>query len=265
MTSPFVVTYDNCPNDNTRLFLKTLETNEWNYKLIGEGEKWEGFTNKIIGYHNYLKTIDPKSVVVLSDARDVFCVRSPKAFLEGWATFQKDMVVSMELFCDSKMDVSDDYVGRQCVPLVKYWSHYNMIRPSRKFVNSGLIAGRADELCRWLQWTIDNNYENDQFALGIYMNTFPERIAADTEAIVLHTSMFGSNAGMYSNIHSQKHDSPTLAELFGRSAFFLHIPGIHFIKGQAVVYETVRALIQGGIGDKQLRASYDYEEPGWNW
>jgi hypothetical protein len=70
---------------------------------------------------------------------------------------------------------------------------------------------------------------------------------------------------MYNNIHSQKHDSPTLAELFGRGAFFLHTPGLGGIKGNLLVYDTVRSLIQNGIGDKQLRSSYDYEEPGWNW
>lgn len=162
MTSPFVVTYDNCPNDNTRLFLKTLETNGWNYTLLGEGDKWIGLMNKVIAYHKYLKTLDPSTVVILSDARDVVCVRGPKAFLEGWSTFKKDMVVSMELFCDTKMDVPDNYTGNGCASLVKYWA-YNNIKtlPSRKFVNSGLVAGRASELCKWLEWTLDNKYEND--------------------------------------------------------------------------------------------------------
>ena len=266
MTSPIILTYDNCPTDNTRLFLKTLETNGWNYKLIGEGEQWKGFITRVAAYNNFLKTLDPTTVVVLSDARDVFCVRGPKAFLEGWRTFKKDMVVSMELFCDATMDKPDDYIGVQGVSIAKYWSYHNIKPlPSRKFVNAGLVAGKAGELCRWLQWTLDNKYENDQPALGTYMNLYPERIAADSDAILLHTSTFGTNAGMFNNIHSQKHDSPTLAELFGRGAFFIHIPGINVSKGQAVVYDTVRGIIESGIGDKQLRASYDYEEPGWNW
>lgn len=266
MTSPLVVSYDNCPNDNTRLFVKTLETNGWNYKLLGMGDVWRGLINKVVGYHDYLKTIDPQTVVILSDARDVFCVRGPKAFLEGWRTFNKDMVVSMELFCDATMDKPDNYVGQQCVSLTKYWAHHNIKQlPSRKFVNSGLVAGRAGELCKWLQWTLDNKYLNDQLALGIYMNLFPERIAIDVDAILLHTSTFGTNAGMHGYLRLQNHDSPTLAELCGRGAFFLHIPGINISKGQAFIYDTVRGIIQNGIGDKQLRASYDYEEPGWNY
>jgi len=257
-----VVSYDNCPNDNTLFFQKTLEDNGWNYKLIGEGEEWKGLITRVVAYNNFLKTIDPNTVVVLSDARDVLCVRSPKAFLEAYNTFHSNFIVSMELFCDAKTDVPENYIGGQCVPLLNYWKSNGVTNlPSRKFVNAGLVAGKASELCRWLQWTIDNNYENDQLALGIYMNIYPERIAADTSALLLHSSTFGVNAGMQ-KIFAQGGDSPTLAELYGRGAFFLHIPGCA-TKGQATVYNDVCAILRLGLSDKKIRAGYPYGEPPW--
>jgi hypothetical protein len=260
--NPLVVSYDNRPTDNTLFFKKTLETNGWNYKLLGEGEKWIGFITRVVAYNNFLKTIDPNTTVVLSDARDVVCVRSPKAFMEAYNTFHNNFIVSMELFCDARTDVPENYIGCQCAPLVHYWKSIGITSlPSRKFVNAGLVAGSAGELCKWLQWTIDNKYEDDQFALCNYINTFPERIATDTDAKLLHSSTFGVNAGMQ-KIFAQGSDSPTLAELYGRGAFFLHIPGCAN-KGQETVYKDVCAILNLGLCDKKIRLGYPYDEPPW--
>ena len=59
MSAPLVVSYDNDPTDNTRFFVKTLEANGWNYKIIGRGEIWKGFKSKVEGYNNYLISLDP--------------------------------------------------------------------------------------------------------------------------------------------------------------------------------------------------------------
>jgi hypothetical protein len=263
MDIPLVISYDNNPNDETRIFMKTLETNGWEYKIIGIGETWKGLETRVEGYYKFLATLPDNQLVILSDARDVVCLRSNKAFLEGFNTFGKNMVVSMEVFCDSKVEVASNYVGGQCVPLKEYWKHYNIVKkPLRKFVNGGLLAGRVGEIRKWLSWTIDNKFLNDQLALGIYMNTFPDRIAADIDAILLHSSTFGVNAGIQ-EIHIQKNDSPTLAEVFGRGAFFLHIPGCTS-KGQKKVYTTVCKLIDMDVCDKTMNLEYSFKEPTWN-
>lgn len=263
MDYPLVISYDNNPTNETRIFIKTLEANGWEYEIIGLGETWKGFETKVEGYHKFLKSLPDNKLIVLSDARDVVCLRSNKAFLEGFNTFGKPMVVNMEVFCDGKVEVASDYIGGQCVSLTKYWKHHNIVKmPLRKFVNSGLIAGRVSELRKWLSWTIENKLLDDQMALGSYMNAFPNRIAVDTDAILLHSSTFGVNAGIQ-EIHMQKNDSPTLAELFGRGAFFLHIPGCT-AKGQKKVYTTVCKLLEMGICDKNMSVDYSYKEPKWN-
>jgi hypothetical protein len=107
-----------------------------------------------------------------------------------------------------------------------------------------------------------NKTSNDQSAFGDYINEYPDRVACDVDASVLHSSVFGVNAGIQ-NIHIQKRDSPTFAELFGRGAFFLHIPGLT-AKGQRVVYEQVCAILGHGLSEKLLRDPYGYAEPKWN-
>ena len=263
MSVPIIITYDNEPTKNTEFFIKTLENNRWNYKLIGEGDKWEGFITKIISCSKELGTLPEGQIVVLSDSRDVVCVRSPKAFIDGFNSFNKDIVVSMELFCDGFIDELDNCEHVQCTPLTKYWKHHKITHlPSRKFVNAGLICGKAIALKTMLDWVINNNYNDDQLGIGNYINNFPDRVALDTEADILHTSCAGVNACMFS-IHVQKRDSPSLMELFGRGAFFLHIPGI-INKGQKMVYNSVCNIIESGVCCKMLTSEYNYNEPEWD-
>jgi len=263
MATPLVITYDNAPTENTRLFLRTLEKNKWNYKLIGEGETWRGFMTKLNGYANYIKTLDPNQLVIVSDARDVVCLRGPRAFTKGFESFNRELVVSMELLMCGQLHPPPDSWCFQAVHLTEYWKHHTITTlPNRKFVNSGLVAGKASAVLNWIQWSIDNKYSDDQLALGNYINTFPERCGLDTSAVLLHTTTFGVNAGIRS-IHVQKEDSPTFAELFGRGAFFLHVPGCH-IKGQSIVYNYVKNMIDAGMCNATLSEPYNYKEPEWD-
>jgi hypothetical protein len=263
MDTPLVITYDNAPTENTKYFLQTLEKNKWNYKLIGEGEKWEGFTSKLKGYANYIKTLDPNQLIIVSDARDVVCLRGPKAFVKGFKSFNKEIVVSMEQTCCGIFNPPLDSKCVQCVHLTEYWKHYKINDlPDRKFVNSGLVAGKAASVLDWLEWSLTNKFTDDQLALGTYINTFPQKVGLDTNAIILHTSTFGINAGIQS-IHVQKNDSPTFAELFGRGAFFLHISGIGG-KGQGCIYEYVKLMLSSGANNERLSSLYKYNEPDWD-
>ena len=263
MDQPLVVTYDNKPTENTKFFLQTLENNKWNYKLIGEGETWQGFTSKLNGYANFIKTLDPTQLIIVSDARDVVCLRGPKAFKKGFESFNKDLVVSMETTCCGLFTPKPESKCVQCVHLTEYWKYNSVTNlPDRKYVNSGLVAGKAAAVLDWLEWSITNKYNDDQYALGSYINAFPQKIGADVHAILLHTSTFGINAGIQS-IHIQKNDSPTFAELFGRGAFFLHISGVGGL-GQGCIYEYVKLMLTAGANNDRISRLYKYNEPDWD-
>ena len=260
--TPLVVSYDNNPTANTEFYMSTLKSHGWNSVFIGKGEEWRGFIARIRAYAKTLETIDDSQIVVVTDARDVICIRDSEAFMEGFREFKRGIVVSMELMCGGNFEVSDDYKNVQCVPLTRYWKARGLMPPMRKFVNAGLVAGSVKALKQMYAWILENGFTDDQYAIGSYMNTFPDRVAADTDAILLHTTNFGVNAGIQS-IHIQKNDSPTLAELYGRGAFFLHIPGMTGT-GQSVIYETVRNIVSHGVKGQQLSRVYGYKEPAWN-
>ena len=282
---PLLLSYEtDMSNINAKILELTLKKNNWDYKFIGNNSKWVNMMDKAKGFYYYLMTLPSEKIVILSDSRDVICCRSPRNFMNDYNTLSNNKVmISAELFLQGAMEweTNDTYThGKridsywrnsqvndykelvQGIPLYNYWKYLNIEKsniPNRKYINAGLIAGKAGMLKDALKWIIDNGYEDDQLGLAKYANEFPENIYLDINAEVLHSSGFGVYAGLY-NKSIQKTDSPTFAELFGRSAYFLHIPG-QVIKGQNVIYKTITNMILYGIGDETLRQGYDYPEP----
>jgi hypothetical protein len=245
---PLVISYCNSDKDNThpntQNFIRTLENNDWKYNILGRGDIWKGFTSKIEKYYEFLLTLDPNNIVILSDSRDVFCTKNPSSFINDFKKYNKKIVVSMEIFAEGNItyDVNKEY--QQVTWIEEYWKMYNIDynKINRKFVNSGLIAGYVDELTKFFKWSIDNLYTDDQKALGAYVNQYPELIYADIDAELLHNSgAFICGGVQYRDI--QNIDSPTLLELIGNKSYFLHIPGLAISPGQTFAYNNINKIL----------------------
>lgn len=267
LEKPMVVSYCNHKKEdkyeNTMNLISTLESNDWDYQIIGEGDKWNGFYSKIIGYRDFLKEMNPEKIIVLIDAHDVLCVRSSIRYMEHFKKYNKKIVVSMELFAESNMSYNFNKSYYQTIWLGPYFQYYNIdpekIVNKKKYVNSGLISGYARDLYDFLNWSIENNYQDDQYALGAYMNLNPEKIYADIHAQLLHTSGFGVNNGLHHE--EQINDSVTIAELLGKKAFFIHIPGLNGSKGQKYMYNGLVQCVKifHSKKMKELYPQYDHD------
>jgi len=262
---PLAIVADTNPTKNTEVLLKTLDNNGWDNILIGEGVKWEGFITKMKLYAEYLETIDPNRLCVTCDGRDVLCVRSPLAFETGFNEFNKPIVVSMELLCNGFIEFNE---GGNCVELNDYWYYYSNelpTRPKRQFVNTGLIIGKAKDLLEMYNWCInwvnDGNINDDQIAMGYYMNKFPEKVGADYNIKLLHSSTFGVNCA--SSGDDQWEDSPSISQFLGHGAFFLHIPGIEGSKGNGYVYNMAKDIVNAGYNKTNFLNVYKVGEIGW--
>jgi hypothetical protein len=259
---PIVISYDNAPNDNTRFFIKTLEQTKWKFRMVGEGDTWEGWPTRMRKYLEEVSVLKEDQLVVFTDARDVFAVRPPNEFTKAFRSFGKQIVVSMELFCEGHL-AEEKSKGFQCVPLTNYWKHLGVVeKPERKFVNNGLVAGYAKALKEMLTWILDHKYKDDQLGLGNYMNTFPDLIYADVDAEMFHTSSAGISCCTYKN-KVQANDGPTFPELLGCRSFFLHIPGHTISKGQKFMFDLTTDFLKKLNGQK-LTTIYNYSPILWN-
>lgn len=247
---PLVITYCNKYKttnfENTRRFVDTLKANEWDHVVLGDGEVWEHFITKMKSYKAHLATLDPNKIVVVSDAHDVYCLRHPHYFVEEFKALQKPIVASMELFAEGCVNYNPNQTYFQVTWLGPYFEHHGMhIKGNdhcRKYINSGLLCGYAKDVLSLYTWGIENDFADDQKAAGAYANAFPEKIHLDMNADLLHSCTSGVNFGLHS--HAQVMDSPSFGELFGQSAYFLHIPGFNCGGGQPLLYNLVYDVLQ---------------------
>jgi glycosyl transferase family 25 len=266
ISTPLVIAYDNAPTENTNVFIKTLESNHWEYMIVGQGDKWEGWLTRLKKYKEVLEALPKDKVVVLSDARDVFCVRDSCVFMDGFEALNHSnkLIVCGEMICDGRFiedyDSSKPAVQNKC--LDNYWKHHGCAPPLRQFVNNGLVCGRVSALLEYFNWTQTSSIKDDQLLLAMYTDLFPDKIVLDSDLGLFHSSVFGHNAGM---IHprAQTVDAPTIATLAGRSVFFLHIPGLRF-KGQQRLYDTIKQVLMNGYSDTYLRTDYPFPTLPWN-
>lgn len=270
LTKPLVISYENdfMNNENSKTFEKTLIKNDWEYKIIGEGDKWEGFQTKINSYYKYLQQLDINKIIILSDARDVFCVRSPLCFtnsINKLTNIDEKIIVSAEIFLCGHTDWDEEKIAKylllnpnyfwQGIMMDNYWKTKlaNISElPLRKYLNSGLIVGKVKNLIKAFEWIIINKYTDDQHGFSNYANKFPECIKLDINAEILHTSTFGVNGGLYDE--KQKYDSPSFSELLGMSSYFLHIPGITNSKGQRYIYNIIKKVLDENFVEKNVLA-----------
>lgn len=267
---PLVVSYENDlhNNPNAQNFKYTLERHQWKYVFIGEGEEWMGVKSKITGYYDFLKTIDnPEQIIILCDSRDVLCCRSPTVFEKHFNDLCKNKVlVSAELFLLGYTDWTEEQFENalkrnpkffwQGVPLWEYMK-YNQLVCDRQYVNSGLICGTVTNLITLFEWIIKKDIPDDQLAIAMYTNMFPERIYLDYDAKLFHTTTAFVNGGFY-DPKLQFADAPSLSELYGMTSFFLHVPGMTTSSGQKYVYETCNFFLR--MFTKSIYEMYSIKE-----
>lgn len=271
--NPIVISYENdlSNNINSQLFKKTLEKHKWDFKFIGENTKWEGFKTRINGYYNFLQTFPEDKIVILSDARDVFCLRDSQLFFEKIENIINDkIIISAECFLLGHLNWNEEEIKAaeakdpnhffQGVPLNSYWAYHNKTNnlPFRKYLNAGLIVGKAKNLLRAFKWIFDNNYNDDQLGLANYTNKYPELVHLDYEANILHTSTGFVCGGLY-KYSIQNKDIPMFTELLGLSSYFLHIPGIIGSKGQKYIYNIIYNLLDNNIIDNDMFSMYNFD------
>jgi hypothetical protein len=260
--APFVLTYDNELPASAQFYGETLKEHGWDYAIVGKGQQWTGWKGRAQAYKSVLETVDPTRLVVLTDARDVVCLRSSTTFKDAFASFKGNMIVSMELSAGGVIGAPPSEEKYNVTRLQQYWKHYGVILSERPYVNAGLICGYVHAILQYLNWFIESPHTDDQKALGEYMNLYPTRVIADTRAELLHTTNCGINGGAQ-DVQLQAKDSPSFSELCGRGAYFLHIPnGVS--KGQSYVYEQVCKMLQSGINESSANALYKFKPLGWN-
>lgn len=191
--------------------VETLAQNGYDYRIIGMGQKWEGWRQRM---QWYLEAADEFSkdhldgIVVCMDAYDAISLRPQSdAFQTTFDSFGKSLVLGLERSC-----------GSNCVPITEWWNDRGRQflntegKPPRdQYVNGGLLAGRASAIRDLYAWMLKSGATDDQMGLGTWALEHPDAWAPDVLGLLFKNRIWGEPL--------EDEDAN------GHVAFFAHFPG----------------------------------------
>ncbi len=174
MTKLKIIGYSNRENCYGRNWLRSLVRCKYDYHLIGQNEKWNGWVTRPKAYLKFLQNEpDSETIYVFTDVHDVAANSIANASDEYITKFQetnKSIVIGAEPGCPLTC----------CRPLTDYWNDNDKILPNIH-VNWGLVSGYRNELIDLMEYLIDD-YE--QFSQDNFRNNMTLRIVYKGKKIV---------------------------------------------------------------------------------
>ena len=153
------VTYENADDPQTKNLIHQFEKLNYNYKILGYGENWDGWYGRAMSYINYLKTLPPEIYVLLCDGRDVLINQDYNTFISKALEIRdknnNKIIVGTEEGCcmgslnsvykakniNENIDFIDLYMKQQ-----KENSLSKKIKNKFYYINFGLLFGKASQL-----------------------------------------------------------------------------------------------------------------------
>jgi len=172
------LSYENGNDPQTNNLIMQFRNLNYNYKIVGHGEKWNGWYGRTIAYINYLKTISGETYILLCDGRDVLINQDYNTFiskaLELRSKNKNKIIVGTEEGCCTG-DLSSVYRAKNVngnVDFVKlYMEQQKQNSLSKKitsrfyYINFGLLFGTASQLLNLMVMFNIQPGEDDQALL----------------------------------------------------------------------------------------------------
>ena len=262
---PRLLTVSTTLNPGVVNYRETLTRTGWlpNYAtILGEGQQWRGWRWRMAIYADACAALDPAQLVILTDASDVFALRTPNDFAELWgANFEGARIVwGAEL-------------GEGCAPstctrtpqwlAVQFGGGHVPLRN----INGGLLAGTASAVEEMFRWQLAHGFTDDQRGAGAYVEAMAAA-GASGGLLLDTTSKLFANAfnGMTFDYHTDALGIARVTPISNgafSTACFVHFPGLDWeigierLVGKKSSYERV--------GEKLLAHNFIVPTPAKVW
>lgn len=197
-----LITYENDNHKNLKNLQATCKQYNWDLTILGENEIWYGFGTKIFRYTKHLKTINDDDIVIIIDARDVLLNATPETFLKRIRHFdlKNKIICSAEGGCCS---IGEPHVSTK----VKTWMEKNADHEILKYLNTGMICGKAINMKKVYPFDMKNESQDDQNAAVVYWYKHRDEINLDYHEKLFSNSEFSPNSDgyIYKNNHWISH------------------------------------------------------------
>ena len=168
----------NIKNDNFILLTIATDRNNWlddwentakkwnyNYKILGLGEKWNGFETKINLIIDFSSKCDPNKLICIVDSYDLIIAGPQKELVDKFNKYNKKIVVGTE-------DVCGPNCFRTDIPVT------NNKRPN---INGGFIIGKAKDINYLYKNVLQLCSYDDQVGIAKYAKANSDDFYLDSE------------------------------------------------------------------------------------
>ena len=216
-----IISYANYKNhigcDN---FENSMKKNKIPYKIIGEGDIWEGFHTKMISCYNELQKYKDEDIICIIDCFDVLANHTmSNKIISRFLEYKKPIVFGAEtrIYFTEK---TNNYFK-----MYEWWK-INDEKYSRNVnncsINGGTVIGYVKKVKEVLDFALRNKFTDDQLAYHYYAEKYPETVGLD-----LNSSIFGNYTG-FNMFRFISYDDYLIDKESFYQPFFIHIPGAKF-------------------------------------
>lgn len=201
-----VVLYENEDNENCKKLMNSLTKQGYKYKLLGQGDKWEGFGTKIIKCNEFYNTLDDNMIVLQIDARDIIINEDVNKLLTKYKKYYNNkLVISAEADCcveplkyykpgdfikngkrnlytdfnyNKIIKYNSDHVWKESMKEVKHKKVGN-INEGMNYLNAGMIIGPVKLFKSMYNDIKLKSHEDDQAIMTDYFMSNPNILELD--------------------------------------------------------------------------------------
>jgi hypothetical protein len=227
-------------NQGAHNFLASLRVQGYRYTVLGWRQPWQGWRQRMAWYRDACNALPPQQLVALVDAYDVVAMRPWHGIDTAFDSVSKGrgVVGGMEMICFGN-----------CTPLDSWWAAENRApqQSGVKYVNGGIMVGRAVALADAYNWMLEQGATDDQMGMAAFANAFPNKFAADDGSVI------GSNKVIMTPLTSD--------EVNGTGAYFCHFPGVSGYSNSAYSIDNAWSAHSGALVVPTQRAWWDWGIP----
>lgn len=200
-----VFTYATHMKPTLKLLLESLKAHNYSYEVVGYGDTWKGFRNRVETYlrhiTQYKQEKGDNAVAVVVDGYDCLCIKdSEDVYNSFYDKPRKNMPVifGTEVVClgNCKKDVlqwydyHDIYGGKEELDRKLKTNELGMIISDKSiFLNAGMLIGEAAAIEKMYIDMLELKIEDDQVCAGTNLLSHMGEIDLDVEELIFRNKV----------------------------------------------------------------------------
>jgi hypothetical protein len=213
----FIISYANNKPPGYFNFINSIikYNQKLNYKIIGMGEKWNGFMTKINACYTQVLSHQDSDIICILDCFDVMACNDSKNIEERFLSYNSPIVVGAES--------SVIFLSGNSTKLPNYWKNNNH-KTNRNLnitcLNAGCIIGYTYALKELMKFSLDTGLGDDQITYHLFAEKYPTKIKLDLDSKLFGNIPFIDLPNFKCSKNGKIIDTRSL-----RHPCFIHIPG----------------------------------------